>query len=143
MFVFVKGRGTCVSGERNVKIWIDFRKSPRFSLTSPLCQEREFKSPCFYYVRWATYCLFSLPINSLKEMPTQMCFGNYLSVFGSSVLYFSNHESFVPNHVGPLSSDFFFKWQCTKKLGFKNIFNEEYELYQPKETYEYIFSKYK
>jgi len=29
------------SGERNVKIWIDFRKSPRFSLTSPLSQERE------------------------------------------------------------------------------------------------------
>jgi hypothetical protein len=38
---FVKGRGTCGSGERNVKIWIDFRKSPRFSLTSPLSQERE------------------------------------------------------------------------------------------------------
>jgi hypothetical protein len=38
---------------------------------------------------------------------------------------------------------FFYKWQCTQKLGFKNIFNEEYELYQPKETYEYIFSKYK
>ena len=33
---FVKGRGTYGSGERNVKIWIDFRKSPRFSLTSPL-----------------------------------------------------------------------------------------------------------
>jgi hypothetical protein len=31
----------------------------------------------------------------------------------------------------------------TKKLGFKNICNEEYELYQPKETYEYIFTKYK
>ena len=42
-----------------------------------------------------------------------------------------------------LSSDFFYKWQCTKKLGFKNIFNEEYELSQSKETYEYIFSKYK
>jgi hypothetical protein len=56
----------------------------------------------------------------------------------------SSHESFVPNHVGPLSSDYFFyKLQCTKKLGFKNIFNEEYELYQPNETYEYIFSKYK
>jgi hypothetical protein len=40
-FVFVKGRRTCGSGERNVKIWIDFRKSPRFSLTSPLSQERE------------------------------------------------------------------------------------------------------
>jgi hypothetical protein len=77
-------------------------------------------------------------------MPTQVCFGNYLLVSGSSILHFSNHESFVPNHVEPLSSDFFFyKWQCTKKLGFKNTFNEEYELYQPKETYEYIFSKYK
>ena len=41
MFVFVKGRGTCGSGERHVKIWIDFRKSPRFSLISPLSQERE------------------------------------------------------------------------------------------------------
>jgi hypothetical protein len=29
------------SGERNVKILIDFRKSPRFSLTSPLSQLRE------------------------------------------------------------------------------------------------------
>jgi hypothetical protein len=28
LFVFVKGRGTCGSGERNGKIWIDFRKSP-------------------------------------------------------------------------------------------------------------------
>ena len=45
MFVFVKGRGTCGSGERNVKIWINFRKSSRFSLTSPLSQERE-KSSC-------------------------------------------------------------------------------------------------
>jgi hypothetical protein len=41
LFVFVKGRGTCGSGERNVKFWIDFRKSPRFSLTLPLSQERE------------------------------------------------------------------------------------------------------
>ena len=40
LFVFVKGRGTCGSGERNV-IWIDFRKSPRFSLTSPSSQEWE------------------------------------------------------------------------------------------------------
>ena len=38
---FVKGRGTCGSEERNIKIWIDFRKSPRFSLTSPLRQEIE------------------------------------------------------------------------------------------------------
>jgi hypothetical protein len=38
---FVKGRGTCSSGERNVKILIDFRKSPRFSLTSSLSQLRE------------------------------------------------------------------------------------------------------
>ena len=48
---FVKGRGTCSSGERNVKIWIDFWKSPRFSLTSPLSQlERQVKSTCLYYV---------------------------------------------------------------------------------------------
>ena len=38
---FVKGMGTCGSGERNVKILIDFRKSPRFSLTSPLSQLRK------------------------------------------------------------------------------------------------------
>ena len=38
---------------------------------------------------------------------------------------------------------FFKNGQCTKKLGFKNIFNEEHELYQSEETYEYIFSKYK
>jgi hypothetical protein len=38
---FVKGRGTCGSGQRNAKILIDFRRSPRFSLTSPLSQERE------------------------------------------------------------------------------------------------------
>jgi hypothetical protein len=45
---FVKGRGTCGSGERNVKISIDFRKSPRFSLTSPLSQEIEKSSrPAF------------------------------------------------------------------------------------------------
>ena len=41
LFVFVKGRGACSSGERNVKIWIDFRKFTRFSLTSPLSQEKE------------------------------------------------------------------------------------------------------
>jgi hypothetical protein len=40
-----------------------------------------------------------------------------------------------PNRVTSL------KEQCTKKLGFKNIFNEEYELYHPKKTCEYIFSK--
>jgi hypothetical protein len=41
LFDFVKGRETCSSRERNVKIWINFRKSSRFSLTSPLSQERE------------------------------------------------------------------------------------------------------
>jgi hypothetical protein len=35
------GRGTFGSGERNAKIWIDFRKSSRISLTSHLSQERE------------------------------------------------------------------------------------------------------
>jgi hypothetical protein len=51
---FVNGRGTCGSGERNVKIWIDFRKSPRFSLTSPFSQLREKSSRLvFYYVWWA------------------------------------------------------------------------------------------
>ena len=42
---FVKGRGTCGSEERNVNILIDFRKSPRFPLTSPISQLRE-KSSC-------------------------------------------------------------------------------------------------
>ena len=43
-FVLWKVWGHCGSGERkfwNFKIWIDFRKSPRFSLTSPLSQLRE------------------------------------------------------------------------------------------------------
>jgi hypothetical protein len=35
---FVKGKGTCGSGKKNVKIWIDFPKFPRFPLTSPLSQ---------------------------------------------------------------------------------------------------------
>jgi hypothetical protein len=67
LFVFVKGRGTCGSGERNVKIWIDFRKSPRFSLTSPLSQKRkrEVKSPCFYYVWYgSTYHYYSCEFQS-------------------------------------------------------------------------------
>ena len=84
--------------------------------------------------------MFSLLTNSERDADSKV-FGNYLSVSGSSVLYFSNHESFVPIYVGPWSSVFFYKWQCTKKLGFKNIFNEEFKLYQPKETCEYIFSK--
>ena len=81
LFVFVKGSGTCGRGERNVKIWIDFRKSPRFSLSSPLSQEREVKSPCFYYVWWAlvddivnsllfckipTFCLFQRSYSNLR-----------------------------------------------------------------------------
>jgi hypothetical protein len=57
---FVKGMGTCGSWERNVEILIDFWKSPRFSLTSPLSQEREKLShpvftmcgePCVYVVK--------------------------------------------------------------------------------------------
>jgi hypothetical protein len=40
-FVFEKGRGTCGSGERNVNIWIDFLKSPRFSLTHFALKSRQ------------------------------------------------------------------------------------------------------
>ena len=63
---FVKGKGTCGSGERNVNILIDFRKSPRFSLTSPLSQLREKSSrpvftmcgePCRDVV-FSRYCSF-------------------------------------------------------------------------------------
>jgi hypothetical protein len=43
---FVKGRGICSSGERSVKILLDFRKSPRFSLVSPSSQLREKSSRC-------------------------------------------------------------------------------------------------
>ena len=77
LFVFVKGRGTCGSGKRNVKIWIDFRKSSRCSLTSPLSQEREkssrsvftmcgepwLKNVLFCYIivfNWQTYLQFLL-----------------------------------------------------------------------------------
>jgi hypothetical protein len=37
---------------------------PRFSLTSPLSQEREVKSPCFYYVWWAWLATIA------KKLPT-------------------------------------------------------------------------
>jgi hypothetical protein len=49
---FVKDRGTCGSGERKVKIWIDFWKSPRFSLTSPLSQEREITTSSLSFKFW-------------------------------------------------------------------------------------------
>jgi hypothetical protein len=59
-FVFVKGRGTCGSGE---KIWIDFWKSPRFSLTSPLSQEREKSSrPAF------TMCGEPCPVIKMRQL---------------------------------------------------------------------------
>ena len=58
--VFVKGRGTCGSAERNVKIWINFRKSPRFSLTSPLSQEREKSSRPVFTMCGKPWCYFSL-----------------------------------------------------------------------------------
>jgi hypothetical protein len=52
--------------------------------------------------------LFSLPTNSLKEMPTQICFGNYLSVSGSSVLYKIMNLSYLTmlDHLVPI---FFYK----------------------------------
>jgi hypothetical protein len=84
--------------------------------------------------------LFSL-LTTLKEMPIQKFLAIIFrfpvrpycifQIMNLSYLFMSDHE--VPF--------FFFKWQCTKKLGFKNIFNEEFKLYQPKETCEYIFSK--
>ena len=55
---FVKGRGTCGSGERNVKVLIDFRKSPRYSLTSPLSQLRE-KSSRPVFTMCGEPCLMS------------------------------------------------------------------------------------
>ena len=75
---FVKGRGTCDSGERNVKIWIDFRKSPRFSLTSPLSQLREKSSrpvftvcgePCSPYFALGTrkYNIFHCQLRNLAS----------------------------------------------------------------------------
>jgi hypothetical protein len=66
---FVKGRGTCGSRERNAKIWIDFWKSPTFSLTSPLSQERE-KSSCPVF----TMCgePWDTPVSSInKNLPPQ------------------------------------------------------------------------
>jgi hypothetical protein len=62
---FMKGRGTCGSGERNFKILIDFRKSPRFSFTALKSTEREVESPCFYYVWWALNNNHSLILVSL------------------------------------------------------------------------------
>ena len=54
-FVLWKGE-ICGSGERNIKILIDFRKSPRFSLTSPLSQLNNWERSqvaLFYYVWWS------------------------------------------------------------------------------------------
>ena len=61
---FVKCRGTCGSGERNVKIWIDFRKYPRFSLTSPLSQERE-KSSRPVFTMCGEPCI---PVSTLQHI---------------------------------------------------------------------------
>ena len=95
---FVKGRGTCGSGERNVKIWIDFRKSPRFSLTSPLSQEREKSSPCIYYVWWAlvlhklykgklemtdTYFQLRYIQTSSRNAVNKKLFFNFLAIFST------------------------------------------------------------
>jgi hypothetical protein len=76
---FVKCRWTFGSGERNVKIWIDFRKSPRFSLTSPLSQERERSqvalfllcvvSPGIMFIGCTTFPI-SWPINILLSVGT-------------------------------------------------------------------------
>ena len=63
MFVFVKG-----SRKRNVKIWIDFRKSPRFSLILPLSQEREKSSrPATFALMYAWQRQRIDPTNLLKN----------------------------------------------------------------------------
>jgi hypothetical protein len=64
----VKGRGICGSGERNVKIWIDFRKSPRFSLTSPLSQEKE-KSSRPVFTMCGEPCKY---VPSLKDVDSRV-----------------------------------------------------------------------
>ena len=64
LFVFVKGRGTCGSGERNDKICI---KSPRFSLTSSLSQEREKSShPVFTMCGepWTRHSMWSFGVET-------------------------------------------------------------------------------
>jgi hypothetical protein len=58
LFVFVKGRGTCGSGERNVKIWFNFRNSPRFSLTSPVSQGREKSSRPVFTMCGEPCCMY-------------------------------------------------------------------------------------
>jgi hypothetical protein len=61
---FEKDRGTCGSGERNVKIWIDFRNL-RFSLTSPLSQLREKSShPVFTMCGEPWYITISVHLKS-------------------------------------------------------------------------------
>ena len=70
LFVFVKGRGTCGNGKRNAKIWIDFRKSPRFSLTSPLSQERERSQVALFLLCVVYYIVmaFNTTFNNISAM---------------------------------------------------------------------------
>ena len=84
LFVFVKGRGTCGSRERNVKIWIDFRKSPRLSLTSPLSQEREKSSRPVFTMCGEPWCHLS---KSLINMLSLICNGFLITS------YMSKHRS--------------------------------------------------
>ena len=90
LLVFAKGRGTCGSGERNIKIWIEFRKSPRFSHTSPLSQVALFllcvvspvfgyicicwKRPCWcidvYKAKKKNMCVYGHPTHPIFQPPT-------------------------------------------------------------------------
>jgi hypothetical protein len=92
---FVKGRVTCGSGERNVKILIDFRKSPIFSLTSPLSQLREKSSlpvftmcgePCV-----CNQCLSSLMLWVRKDVYFAWWFLTPLSISTIFQLYRGDH----------------------------------------------------
>jgi hypothetical protein len=102
MFVLVKGSGTCGGRERNVKIWIDFRKSPRFSLTSLLSQEREKSSrpvftmcgePCLrllkspvYHLRMRVECTFFCNLQSRARTHAILMIGLY-ELLGNPTTY--------------------------------------------------------
>ena len=98
MLVFVKGRGTCGSGERNVKIWIDFRMSPRLSLTSPLSQEREKSSRPVFTVGNHFFQTLAKMASGLKQVLAKMK-QSCLRLLSFNARYKTCMSNTVPTHI--------------------------------------------
>ena len=117
------------SGERNVKILIDFRKSPRFSLTSPLSQLRE-KSSRPVFTMCGESCYYYFGHETQNE---------HYYVFAFRLCYFTNDMSFCHYAVHPPTCRkhfnlFYFSSQTTslsisKTTPLVNRFNSSLTLY--------------